>query len=201
MVYGTNTSGFGWDPDTKCVTADKEQRAKLRRCWRDVGSKYKSKDPNSYDDYEEAAKWKRDIEAKEAKKKQHAAKNKGDATSHPPPSAPYGPSHANEDGAGELGALFGQLLDDKLGLMKAQLAGMFPKAASKKDQGRQDSIPEETGESEHVDEVNSDEKLAHGEDDSAAKLSNSSTSDKPMEGDDGGSANGSEGGQMQQKRR
>ncbi|KAI9084620.1 hypothetical protein K1719_033402 [Acacia pycnantha] len=24
MVYGTNTSGFGWDPDTKCVTADKE---------------------------------------------------------------------------------------------------------------------------------------------------------------------------------
>ncbi|KAI9113870.1 hypothetical protein K1719_015121 [Acacia pycnantha] len=24
MVYGTNTSGFGWDPGTKCVTADKE---------------------------------------------------------------------------------------------------------------------------------------------------------------------------------
>ncbi|KAI9078320.1 hypothetical protein K1719_039696 [Acacia pycnantha] len=24
MVYGTNTSSFGWDPDTKCVTADKE---------------------------------------------------------------------------------------------------------------------------------------------------------------------------------
>ncbi|KAI9073805.1 hypothetical protein K1719_044252 [Acacia pycnantha] len=24
MVYGTNTSGFGWDPDTKCVTANKE---------------------------------------------------------------------------------------------------------------------------------------------------------------------------------
>ncbi|KAI9113361.1 hypothetical protein K1719_015886 [Acacia pycnantha] len=24
MVYGPNTSGFGWDPDTKCVTADKD---------------------------------------------------------------------------------------------------------------------------------------------------------------------------------
>ncbi|KAI9118786.1 hypothetical protein K1719_010231 [Acacia pycnantha] len=24
MVYGTNTSGFGWDPNTKFVTAEKE---------------------------------------------------------------------------------------------------------------------------------------------------------------------------------
>ncbi|KAI9128145.1 hypothetical protein K1719_001138 [Acacia pycnantha] len=24
MVYGANASGFGWDPDTKCVTADKD---------------------------------------------------------------------------------------------------------------------------------------------------------------------------------
>ncbi|KAI9118870.1 hypothetical protein K1719_010315 [Acacia pycnantha] len=56
------------------------QRRNLRRCGRDVGSKYKSKVPNWYDDFEAATKWKRGIEKKEAKKIQRTTKNKADAT-------------------------------------------------------------------------------------------------------------------------
>ncbi|KAI9118815.1 hypothetical protein K1719_010260 [Acacia pycnantha] len=125
MVYGTNTSGFGWDPDTKCVTADKEvwdeyikahsraaqfrtksfpnfesltmkmarvkmtpdrlkelgitmedvrnyrkHMATIQRCGREEGSKYRTKE--DYDEYEGVAKWKRDNEAKEAKKRKRA---------------------------------------------------------------------------------------------------------------------------------
>ncbi|KAI9100865.1 hypothetical protein K1719_023989 [Acacia pycnantha] len=112
MVYGTNTSGFGWDPDTKCVTADKEvwdeyikkmarvkmtldrlkelgitmedvrnyrkHMATIRRCGREGGSKYRMKE--DYDEYEGAAKWKRDNEAKEAKKRKHAERKNATAT-------------------------------------------------------------------------------------------------------------------------
>ncbi|KAI9081483.1 hypothetical protein K1719_036629 [Acacia pycnantha] len=39
----------------------------------------------------------------------------------PTPSAKSGPSHVGEDGAAELGELFGQVLDEKLGVMKAEL--------------------------------------------------------------------------------
>ncbi|KAI9081721.1 hypothetical protein K1719_036324 [Acacia pycnantha] len=72
MVYGPNTSGFGWDPDTKCVTADKD-------VW-DEYIKYKTKVSNWYDDFEATAKWKRGIEKKEARKIQREPKNKGDTT-------------------------------------------------------------------------------------------------------------------------
>ena len=34
----------------------RRQRGNLRRCGRDVGSKHKSKEPNWYDDFEEATK-------------------------------------------------------------------------------------------------------------------------------------------------
>ncbi|KAI9083298.1 hypothetical protein K1719_034830 [Acacia pycnantha] len=229
----------------------------IRQCGRDGGSKYKTKEV--YDEYEEAAKWKRENEAKEAKKRKRAAKKNADASvsnkkrkAHSegwkPTESDHGSSEINNeeyDNVGEdkskvkfykklkkvqlrpnvvpeakadfnqskledydirlmeMGALFGQVLDDKLGVMKAELqsmieyhhvsAGTSAKAASKKDQGCQDSTPEEIGSSEHVDEVNSDDKSAHSEDDYAAKLSDNTPSDKPVEGDDGGSANRSEG--------
>ncbi|KAI9126676.1 hypothetical protein K1719_002272 [Acacia pycnantha] len=82
---------FGWDPDTKCVTADKyvwdeyikeyrHQRRNLRRCTRDVRSKYKNKVSNWYDGFEATAKWKLANQKKEARKTQREAKNKGDAS-------------------------------------------------------------------------------------------------------------------------
>ncbi|KAI9128726.1 hypothetical protein K1719_000209 [Acacia pycnantha] len=58
----------------------RRQRRHLRRCTRDVGSKYKTKVSNWYDDFEATTKWKRGIETKEARKIQREAKNKGDAT-------------------------------------------------------------------------------------------------------------------------
>lgn len=33
MVFGTNTSGFGYDPETKCVTADKDVWDEYIRVW------------------------------------------------------------------------------------------------------------------------------------------------------------------------
>ncbi|KAI9121874.1 hypothetical protein K1719_007264 [Acacia pycnantha] len=109
MVYGTNTSGFGWDPDTKCVTADKEvwdeyinahSRAaqfgtksfpnfeSLTMVWGSIwlqsegvvrrGSKYRTKE--DYDEYEGAAKWKRDNEAKEARKRKRVERKNATAT-------------------------------------------------------------------------------------------------------------------------
>ncbi|KAI9105170.1 hypothetical protein K1719_022699 [Acacia pycnantha] len=266
MMYETNTSAVGWDPDTKCITAEKEvwneyikahSRAaqfrtksfpyfdSLSMVWEACGVEVKSKDPNWYDNYKEAAKWKHGIKAKEAKKKQRAAGKKGDATvsqkrKAPPqvdpdsaaPSPPKdkkqkakqvkqgkkkivvsdssssddkgwkptklgnGSSDTNkddeenvgvdktraklykklrvkqrenvapepkgdfnqskledydiiEDGVAALGALFGQVLDVKLSLMKAELQALIeaqhisaatsPKAGSKKDEGQQDS--------------------------------------------------------------
>ncbi|KAI9119559.1 hypothetical protein K1719_009435 [Acacia pycnantha] len=48
----------------------KEHKAKLHRCGRSGHSKYKSQEGDWYDDYEAVAKWKHDIDAKEAKKQQ-----------------------------------------------------------------------------------------------------------------------------------
>ncbi|KAI9073274.1 hypothetical protein K1719_044760 [Acacia pycnantha] len=137
----------------------------IRRCSREGGSKYRTKE--DYDEYEGAAKWKRQNEAKEAKKRKRAERKnvtqrievnektcyvefddralhrmqipldaidrprksgsegvkgvKCKAERPPTPSAKSGPSHVGEDGAAELGELFGQVLDEKLGVMKAEL--------------------------------------------------------------------------------
>ncbi|KAI9082310.1 hypothetical protein K1719_035733 [Acacia pycnantha] len=56
------------------VEAFRKHRATLRRGGRGGRSKEKTKDPNSYDEYVEAAKWKRELEAKESRKKKWAAK-------------------------------------------------------------------------------------------------------------------------------
>ncbi|KAI9126759.1 hypothetical protein K1719_002355 [Acacia pycnantha] len=87
MVYVPNTSGFGWDPDTKFVTVEpavwekylknfRKHRASLRQCGRHGRSKYKTKDADWYDDYEAAAKWKKEINVKAAKKNKRKAKRK-----------------------------------------------------------------------------------------------------------------------------
>ncbi|KAI9107984.1 hypothetical protein K1719_020857 [Acacia pycnantha] len=86
MVYGTNTSGFGWDPDTKCVTADKEVWDEYikeaygynQKVFSEGGSKYKMKE--DYNEYEGAAKWKRQNEAKEAKNRKRAERKNVTAT-------------------------------------------------------------------------------------------------------------------------
>ncbi|KAI9125967.1 hypothetical protein K1719_003385 [Acacia pycnantha] len=59
---------------------DMRQRRNLRRCTRDVRSKYKDKVSNWYDDFEATAKWKLGIQKKEARKAQREAKNKEDAS-------------------------------------------------------------------------------------------------------------------------
>ncbi|KAI9078722.1 hypothetical protein K1719_039309 [Acacia pycnantha] len=56
----------------------RKYRASLRRCGRRRQSKYTSKN-DWYDDYAEAAKWKRDLAAKEAKKQKRAGKRKDSA--------------------------------------------------------------------------------------------------------------------------
>ncbi|KAI9101427.1 hypothetical protein K1719_023909 [Acacia pycnantha] len=118
MVYWTNTLGFGWDPGTKCVIAEKE-------VWDDYIKKYKSKEV--YDEYEETTKWKRDNEAKEAKKRKRVAKKNADASVSKKRKGPLevdGDSLSEssvKDEVAKLGGLFGQVLDEKLGMMHDQM--------------------------------------------------------------------------------
>ncbi|KAI9112214.1 hypothetical protein K1719_016737 [Acacia pycnantha] len=97
IIYGPNTSGFGWDPETKLVTADddvweeylkelgitmedveafRKHRETLRRGGRGRRFKDTTNDPNAYDEYAEAAKWKREVEAKETRRSKRAGKKK-----------------------------------------------------------------------------------------------------------------------------
>ena len=40
MVYGSNTSGFGWDPERKVVTADKEVWEEYLKVYHPTNSVY-----------------------------------------------------------------------------------------------------------------------------------------------------------------
>ncbi|KAI9128040.1 hypothetical protein K1719_001033 [Acacia pycnantha] len=51
------------------IVAFRKHRATLWQCGQDGRSKETSKDPNAYDEYAEATKWKRELEAKESRKK------------------------------------------------------------------------------------------------------------------------------------
>ncbi|KAI9083354.1 hypothetical protein K1719_034720 [Acacia pycnantha] len=57
------------------VEAFRKDRETLRRGGRGGRSKETTKDPNAYDEYAEAAKWKRELEANESRKKKVAKKN------------------------------------------------------------------------------------------------------------------------------
>ncbi|KAI9128553.1 hypothetical protein K1719_000036 [Acacia pycnantha] len=107
MVYGPNTLGFGWDPDTKCVTANKDVWDEYIKTTKPLSFVFNLKQNHSpvkhsflqpprmarvkmteermkemgitIDDVKEYRR-QRGIEKKEVRKKQRKAKNKGDAT-------------------------------------------------------------------------------------------------------------------------
>ncbi|KAI9117968.1 hypothetical protein K1719_011110 [Acacia pycnantha] len=213
MVYETNTSGFRWDPDTKCVTADKEVWDEYIKTHSRAAQFCTKSFPNFESlTMEEAARWKRDNEAKEANKRKCAEKRKpaatvskkrkgqtevdGDSLSESSDHGSSESNHKEEDNGGE-GKRRAKLYK-KLKKVHRRPNGV-PEAKTKfnqskledhdisfkEDQGSQDSTHEETGSSMHVDEVNSDDKLAHSEDDSFSELSDGTPSDKPVEGYDG----------------
>ncbi|KAI9107694.1 hypothetical protein K1719_021357 [Acacia pycnantha] len=87
IIYGPNTSGFGWDPETKLVTADddvwdeylktlkpSEHSGNTPTGGRGGRLKDTTNDPNAYDEYAEAAKWKREVEAKEPQRSKRVAR-------------------------------------------------------------------------------------------------------------------------------
>ncbi|KAI9084092.1 hypothetical protein K1719_033948 [Acacia pycnantha] len=203
MVYGTNTSGFGWDPDTKCVKTDKEmwdEYIKVCSCipHSDTMSKKKKGHIQVDSDSSSESSGTQERQKVEAKKQGKAKvivseSSGGDDKGWKPTESDHGSSEGNEEEEDIVGEdkrrakLYQKLKkvhrrpnmvpESKADFNQSTLedydvsAGTSPNPTSKQYQGRQDPTHEDTGSSEHVEEEKSDDKSAHSEDDSGARLS------------------------------